>query len=109
MINWFLDKLADRISIQLRKDLIKEMAWDVFSTLGLRELEDLIQQSKDKDEKYVNMGKVYEERLRGMTIQRLENVINRLTDEPFTTIEKDENLGPTETGADISGDKIKRV
>lgn len=87
--------IAERIASILKRSLIKDMAWDVFSTLGISELENIIKQAKTNQKEvghndYTNLGKVYEERLRGMAIERLQKVLSDLTNEPLVSIKKDE-------------------
>lgn len=94
IIDKLLENIAERVARKVKKDLVREMAWDVFSTLGIAELEEVLKQAKenaktDGHNNYTNLGIVFEERLRGHSIERLKQVLSRLTDEPLVSIRKE--------------------
>ena len=78
------DRVAEKVISYWKTEAMGEMAWEVFSTLGLQELEEIVVQAK-KNKKlkghndYFNLGEIYSKRIKTITIKRLEEVLNKLS------------------------------
>ena len=71
--------VAWKVTTEWRTKGMQEMAWEVFSTLGMDELEKAIEETKKKKNLpkgsfYETLSDVYAERLRNMSYERLQKV-----------------------------------
>lgn len=79
------DYVANKVNLYIKQEAMKDMAWDVFSTLGLEELEKIIEdgnenRKKDGHTNYYNLGEIYAKRIKGITIKRLEEILRSLSE-----------------------------
>ena len=79
------DMIAEKVNIKIKQDAFKDMAWEVFSTLGLEEIEKVVEAGYENRKAvghthYNNLAKVFENRLRGMVIKNLEDILRKLTE-----------------------------
>lgn len=80
----FAEIVAEKVISKVKGGAFREMAWDIFSTLGLQALEDILVEQKNSGKQidYYNIARIYEKRLRGMAIRDLEKLLNHLTESP---------------------------
>lgn len=74
--------VSDKVIAKVKYGAFREMGWDIFSTLGLQALEEILIEQKDsgKQVDYYHIAGIYEKRLRGMAIRDLEKLLKQLTE-----------------------------
>lgn len=84
---YFIEPLGDYIAWKVisywKTEAMQEMAWEVFSILGLEELEKIAKEG-GKNRKRVghsnfqSLAEIYAKRLKTMTIKRTEDILHKL-------------------------------
>ena len=79
------DYIAEKVISYWRTHGMSDMAWSVFSWLGLDEIEKAIEEQKKKDKNksinsYSSLAEVYNKRLKNMTRERLQKALDKLTE-----------------------------